>query len=381
MKTLLLTVLLALVVGFQGGAHEFEKDGFVLTVNPNDELDLTITGYKGTQPVSDLVIPSSFEIDGKKRFVNRVAANAFKGIAIKNLDVSHISVIGNNAFDGCGLETLIVSSSLRRLGTDAFANNNFKAVSAIDCVDTGDYPLSYISETFGTSSFDNLFCSLFDLNTFMRGNFEGISYKMTNKFRMDYFNMTWEFFYKKHHVLIERGNDVGEVNFSYNSPELEGIFMPTGFGDVVCVPLDEIIVGTTDAKSEKGRKLIFKVEYPEDKDYTISFNGVECHPDENGLFEIEDYIPVRYDYDLEEDPRVFATEIFRGQNVLRVSNSNADVEERIADEAAEADTQFDLYTLTGTLVATGITEGQANDYPAGIYILRGARTSKKIAVR
>lgn len=382
MKTLLLTVLLALVVSLQAGAQEFEKDGFVLTVNPYDELDLTITGYKGTQPVADLVIPYSFEIEGKKRFVNRVAANAFKGISIKNLDVSNISMIGNNAFDGCGLETLIVSSSLRRLGTDAFANNSsLKAVSAIDCVDTGDYPLSYISETFGTSNFDNLFCSLFDLHTFMRESFERISYKVDSKFRSDYFQMCWPFFYKKHHVLIERGAEVGEVKFSYSSPELEGIFMPTGFGDVVCVPLDEIIVGTTAAKSEKGRKLIFKVEYPKDEDYTITFNGVECHPDENGVFEIEDYIPVRYDYDLEEDPRVFVSEVFRGQNVLRVSKSNADVEERIADEAVESDTRFDLYTLTGTLVASGITEQQANDYPAGIYILRGARTAKKIAVR
>lgn len=372
---------MALVAGFQAGAQEFEKDGFLFSVNQDNDRHLTITGYKATEHISDLILPTSIDMDGKSMSVTRVADNAFKGISIKNLDASHISVIGSNAFDGCGLETLIVSSSLHRLGDDAFANNKLKAISATDCLVTADYPLGYIVKTFGTDNFDNLYCSLFDFDTFVDINFTGISSTMRNKLFYEYFDTSWPFLYKKHHVLIERENDVYGVSISYSSPELEGVFMPTSFGDVVCVPLDEIIVGTTDAKSEKGRKLIFKVEYTEDEDYTITFNGEECHPDENGVFEIEDYIPIRYDYDLEEDPRVYVSEVFRGQNVLRVSNSNADVEERIADEVVEADMQFDLYTLTGTLVASGITEQQANDYPAGIYILRGARTAKKIAVR
>ena len=77
-----------------------------------------VSGYKGT--ATTVKIPVGYH--GRK--VTRIANNAFKGKAIKKVELPKcVTEIGNYAFDGCAsLTTVTLYNTVKKIGKGAFRN-------------------------------------------------------------------------------------------------------------------------------------------------------------------------------------------------------------------------------------------------------------------
>ena len=88
---------------------------FKLKVNAKDS---EVTGYIGT--ATTVKIPAGYH--GRK--VTRIANKAFKGTAIKKIEIPKcITQIGDYAFDGCAsLTTVTLYNTVKKIGKGAFRN-------------------------------------------------------------------------------------------------------------------------------------------------------------------------------------------------------------------------------------------------------------------
>ena len=156
------------------GIHQ-KYDDFEYAVCKDENSDLYITIYNGTN--SEVVIPSSINIDGEDIPVREICNNAFSNCSsLESVVISDsVTSIGDNAFYCCfSLESVVISDSVTSIGNYAFydcyslesvvipnsvtsiGNNAFASCSSLESV--------VISDSV-TSIGDNVFDSCYSLES------------------------------------------------------------------------------------------------------------------------------------------------------------------------------------------------------------------------